>query len=128
MGFASLLPRSFLPKFYLGRLVRATAPSQKRPIKLALVVPIMMSWTHRLTGPSPSNSAHGISLELDMNYMSIRSIHGSFKCHQKNTSNKTDWKFVDNYRWKNNVERKNKFMLLQRDAAYDESDEKQVAR
>lgn len=30
--------------------------------------------------------------------------------------------------WKNNVERKNKFLLLQRDAAYDDNDEKQIAR
>ena len=61
MGFASLFMRLIFLKFHLGRLVRATAPSQKRPIRLGSVVPIMMSWTHRLTGPSPSNSAHGIS-------------------------------------------------------------------
>ena len=30
--------------------------------------------------------------------------------------------------WKNNVERKNKFLLLQRDAAYCSNDEKQIAR
>ena len=30
--------------------------------------------------------------------------------------------------WKNNVERKNKFLLLQRDAAYDDNDDKQIAR
>ena len=30
--------------------------------------------------------------------------------------------------WKNNVERKNKFQLHQRDAAYDDNDEKQIAR
>jgi hypothetical protein len=41
---------------------------------------------------------------------------------------KIDWESFDCCRWKNNVERKNKFMLLQRDAAYDESDEKQIAR
>lgn len=61
MGFASLFMRLIFPEFNLDRLVRATAPSQKRPIRLGSVVPIMMSWTHRLTGPSPSNSAHGIS-------------------------------------------------------------------
>ena len=30
--------------------------------------------------------------------------------------------------WKNNVERKNKFLLLQRDAAYCDNDQKQIAR
>lgn len=45
-----------------------------------------------------------------------------------NPLTKIDWESFGCCRWKNNVERKNKFMLLQRDAAYDESDEKQIAR
>jgi hypothetical protein len=69
---------TFVLAFFFCRLVRATAPSQRKAIKSALEGLTTMSWTHRLTGLSPSNSAHGISLTQNVNTTYGRSLHKRF--------------------------------------------------
>ena len=70
-----MVPDTFVPAFSFCRLVRATAPSQRKAIKSALEGPTTRSWTHRLTGLSPSNSAHGMSLTQNVNTIYGRSLH-----------------------------------------------------